>query len=386
MAVAVKQRQQSDQPVPADRKFALLIWGLMVAGVAFVYSASYPRSGRPTGEGVAGNPAELLFGRLEHTVVALAVMIWIAAARPDRIRRAAPWALLISIALMCMTFIPQVGVQRNSSCRWLDLPLLPEFQPSELAKVAFIAFIAAALARKDEGDEKPFKAWRTVIWGTLIMVALLMAQRDQGMATIFVIISLAMAWLAGANRRWLAGISATLFTVGLAWAYHEPYRWQRITAFLNPEGDMDNTSYQIIRMLISVARGGVRGQGLGLSPDKWNSLSWPFTDSIFSVIGGELGLFGGLVLLAAIWYLVRRGIDIARRSQSTYGWYLASGAAVALGIQAILHIAVNTSLVPCTGLTLPFISYGGSSLVSAAMLAGMILSVSRFTRPEARRE
>ena len=379
---AAVRKSRPTRPDPVDRKYALGIWGLMVAGVVFVFSASYPRFGRPDADGNAGNPFTLLYDRLQDLGVALAVMIIASLTRPETIRRFAKLGLVVTIAAMCMTFIPGVGVMHGGAPRWVKLPFIPEFQPSEFAKIAFIAFIALALARKDEGDDTERNTWLTLAAATGIMVVLLLAQSDQGMATIFVIIALLMAFLAGADGRWLTGITTSLFIGGLVYAHHVPYRWKRITAFLNPEGDMGDTSYQIIRMLIALSRGGVAGHGLGLSPDKWASLPEPYTDSIFSVIGGELGLLGGLAMLAAVGYLTWRALDIARRSRSTYGWYLAAGAAVALGIQAVLHIAVNTSMIPCTGLTLPFISHGGSSLISAAALAGIVLSVSRFTRPE----
>ncbi len=380
------RRQQTGESQLVDRKYALSIWGMMIAGIVFVYSASYPFCSRPDSNGLAGNPARLLWGRMEQTLIALALMVFVAALRPEWIRRLAKWGLLFTTFLMCLCFTSQFGAERNGAHRWVRVrPTSFEFQPSELAKVAFIAFIAAALARKDEGKETDEKTWRTVAGATGLMVAILIFQRDQGMATIFIIIALVMAYLAGASKKWLAGISVTLFLAGLAYAMSEPYRWKRILAFLNPEGDMQNSSYHVIRMMVAVARGGITGQGLAFSEDKWHSLSWAFTDSVFAVIAGELGLIGGLVVLGAIAYLTWRAMDIGRRSYSVYGWYLATGAAVALGLQAVLHVAVNINMIPCTGLTLPFISHGGSSLISAAMLAGMVLAVSRYATPEARR-
>jgi len=380
---AAARKPQEPRPGPMDRKYALGIWAMIVAGVVFVFSASYPRVGRPDADGNAGNPFLLLYERIEDLSVALVMMAVAILTSPERIRRFAKAMLMVTIVLTCLTFVPGLGVSYNNSQRWLKIPPFPVFQPSEFAKVAFIAFLALALARKDEGEDTERNSWLTVAAATAIMVALLLAQSDQGMATIFVIIALVMAWLGGANGRWLAGITAGLFTAAIIYARQVPYRWERITAFLNPEGDMEDTSYQIIRMLIALARGGFAGRCLGVSPDKWSSLPEPYTDSIFCVIGGELGLLGGLAMLAAVGYLTWRALDIARRSRSVYGWHLAAGCASALALQAVLHIAVNTSMVPCTGLTLPFISHGGSSLISAAVMAGMILSVSRYAGPEA---
>ncbi len=379
------RREKVVEPNLVDRKYVLGIWGAMVAGVVFVYSASYPFYSRRGIDGVAGDPAQLLWERMAHTVVAVIVMAIIASLRPETIRRWSQWVLLGAIALMCLTFTPY-GAELNDARRWVSIPPIPRFQPSEFAKVAFIAFLAAALASREEGKKSSEKTWRMVVGATGLMVLILLAQRDQGMATIFVFIALVMAYLAGASRKWLAGIFSGLFVGGLLLAMSNPYRWQRITAFLDPEGDMQNSSYHIIRMMVAVARGGPLGKGLAFSEDKWHSLSWAFTDSVFAVIAGELGLFGGLVVLGLIGYLTWRAMDVGRRSYSVYGWYLATGAAVTLGLQAVLHVAVNTNMVPTTGLTLPFISHGGTSLMSAAMLAGLVLSVSRFARPETRRQ
>lgn len=383
MASAVRRRRD-EEPQLVDRQYALGIWGMMVAGVVFVYSASYPFCSRPGADGIAGDPARLLWDRVAHTAVAVVLMVIVASLRPKSIDRAAKGALLASIVLMCLTFTPY-GVEINEARRWVSIPPIPRFQPSEFAKVALIAFIAAALARKEEGKKTALQTWRTIAGATGLMALLLLLQRDQGMATIFVIVALVMTYLAGASKKWLAGLFSGLFMVGLLLAMSNPYRWERITAFVHPEGDMQRSSYHVIRMLVAIARGGILGEGLAFSEDKWHSLSWAFTDSVFSVIAGESGLIGGLLVLGAIAYLTWRAMDIGRRSYSVYGWYLAAGAAVTLGLQAVLHVAVNTSMVPCTGLTLPFISYGGSSLISAAMLAGMVLSVSRYAQPESRR-
>lgn len=380
---ALVREAPSPQVQPVDRKYALGIWLLMVMGVVFVYSASFPTAGMPDAAGNPGNPNAVLYERLKHLLLALAAMIFTAYTAPQTIQRLSRSLFLLTVFLVALTFVPGLSGARNGATCWLAIPHLPTFQPSEFAKVAFIAFLALALTRKDQELDSPGRCYATIAGATAVMVVLLMLQSDQGMATVFVMIALSMAWFGGADWRWLAVITVGLAGGWLYFAWLEPYRWARITAMINPEGDVWGTSYHNIRMLIALARGGIAGLFLGLSPDKWGMLPEADTDSIFAVIGGEVGLVGCLGLMAGLGWLTWRGVEIARRSQSLYGSYLAAGCAVALGLQSLLHIMVNTSTAPCTGLTLPFISRGGTSLIASAIMAGMVLSVSRFARPEA---
>ncbi|MEA3402571.1 MAG: putative peptidoglycan glycosyltransferase FtsW [Armatimonadota bacterium] len=366
-----------------DRQYFLGVWALMVTGIVFVFSASFPFAGRPDATGMPGNPYEYLIRHSIYVGGSVVAMLVVSLCRPRTIRRWSGSILFICVLLVGMTLFSPWGVSHGGAPRWLKLPGLPEFQPSELMKIAFIALLAAVLARKDEGRDREPAAYGAVLLVTGVITVLMLMQRDQGMATMFWLIALSLLFFAGMRLTALVPLGLGGLALGLVLAHQEPYRWRRVVAFLDPEHAARDVSYHIVNMLIAQARGGITGMGLGMSPDKWRSLPAPHTDSIFSVIGCELGLIGGLVIMAAVVLLTWRALHIARHASRPYGFYLAAGVAAMLCLQSIAHIAVNTSCMPCTGLTLPFISGGGTSLLSASVAVGMVLSVSRYgRRPE----
>ncbi|MGI5817499.1 MAG: FtsW/RodA/SpoVE family cell cycle protein [Armatimonadota bacterium] len=365
---------------PMDRVYFLHVWALMVTGVIFVFSASFPTAGRPDALMLPGDPYHYLFQHLQYVAIALVAMLLTSLVPPRVVRTVAPWAFAGGALLMGLALFSPWGVTLGGAKRWLDLPGLPAFQPSEMMKIAFIILLAHFLARKDEGrDEAPMAfGWVLLLVG--IVGGMLLMQRDQGMATIYAAIAFSLLLFGGMSLWKLVPMAASAIAGGLIFAYLEPYRWRRIMAFIDLENAPADDRYHILNMLIAQARGGVTGMGLGMSPDKWRSLPAPHTDSIFSVIGSEMGLIGGLAVLVVVGLLAWRGLHIARRSSSAYGFYVAAGVAVMLCVQSIAHIAVNTSCMPVTGLTLPFISGGGTSLLSASIGAGLVLGVSRRQR------
>lgn len=365
---------------PMDRVYFLHVWALMVAGVVFVFSASFPTAGRPDALMLPGNPYHYLVQHVQFVAIALVLMLLTSLIPPERLRAGAPWVFGGGLLLIGLTLFSPWGITLGGARRWLDLPVLPVFQPSELMKIAFIMLLAHFLALKDEGVEQRSTAfgWVLVITGGLTVILLM--QRDQGMATIYVAIAFALLLFAGVSLWKLIPLSLCGLGAGLLFAYQEPYRWRRIMAFLDPQNAPPDDRYHILNMLIAQARGGITGTGLGMSPDKWRSLPASHTDSIFSVIGCEMGLIGALVVLAAVALLTWRGLKVARGSEGAYGFYVAAGVSAMLCVQSLAHIAVNTSCMPVTGLTLPFISGGGTSLISASVAAGLVLAMSRHQR------
>jgi len=363
-----------------DRVYFLHVWALMVAGIVFVFSASFPKAGRPDALLLPGNPYHYLWQHSAFVAIALGVML-LASFVPAKWLRKSAWPLFVGgLLLIALTLLSPWGVKLGGARRWLDLPGLPMFQPSELMKIAFILLLAHLIAKKDEGTNESWVALGWAMFVTLAMGIILLLQRDQGMATIYSAIAFSMLFFSGMALWKLVSLSLGTMSVGLLIAHSEPYRWRRIMAFLDPENAPPDDRYHILNMLIAQARGGVRGMGLGMGEDKWHSLPAAHTDSIFSVIGCETGLIGGLVVLTAMALLTWRGLQIARGSDGAFGFYAAAGVSAMLCVQSLAHIAVNTSCMPVTGLTLPFISGGGTSLISAAVAAGIVLAVSRHRR------
>jgi len=369
-------------PGPMNRRYFLGIWALMVVGIVFVFSASYPIAGAPGVDGMPGNPYWYLWQHIRFVGIALVLMLAVSYVPPQVVRRFSYWLFGVAFALVLLTLLSPWGVERNHAHRWLDLPGLPEFQPSELLKVALIILFATLLARRDEEGENPIVAYAAINATTIVTSLVLLKQPDLGMAMMFVTITLAMLLFGGMPGRWLSLLSLTYLGGGILAAASASYRWRRVTAFIdvlsNPENANGNEHYHILNMIIAQARGGLTGMGLGMNPDKWRWLPAPHTDSIFSVIASEFGLIGALALLVGIFLLTLKALHIAGSSRSAFGFYLASGVAAMLALQSLAHIAVNTSMMPCTGLTLPFISSGGTSLMCASIAAGLVLSVSRY--------
>ncbi|MFO8079083.1 MAG: putative peptidoglycan glycosyltransferase FtsW [Armatimonadota bacterium] len=365
---------------PMDRTYFLLVWALMVTGIVFVFSASFPRASRPDAMLLPGDPYRHLVPHALFVAISLVAMLIVSVLPLRFLRKAAPWAFVAGVVLMGLVLFSPWGVTSGGARRWLDVPGLPSFQPSELMKVAFILLLAHFLARKDEaaGDRVTSFGWVLVL--AVGIGGLLLMQRDQGMATIYSAIAFAMLFFAGMNLWKLIPLALSAVGAALLLAYQEPYRWRRIMAFIDLENAPPDDRYHILNMLIAQARGGITGTGLGMSPDKWHSLPAPHTDSVFSVIGAEMGLIGGLVLLVVVGLVAWRGLQIARRSDNAFGFYVAAGVTTMLCVQSLAHIAVNASCMPVTGLTLPFISGGGTSLLSASIAAGLVLAVSRYSR------
>lgn len=374
----VREREATTRPGPMDRAYFLGTWAMMVVGIVFVFSASYPVAGEPGADGMPGNPYWFLWQHMRYVGYGLLAMLGISLVPPRVIRRLSGPAFGLAFIAMLLTLDSPWAVVHNGAARWLDLPGLPEFQPSELAKVALIALFANILARKDDAGEQAPVSYGTVIAVIVVMAAVLLKQPDLGMTMMFVAIALSMLVFAGMRLPHVGFLALGFMGAGLAAAATEDYRWRRVLAFIDPEHASSDDRYHIVNMLIAQARGGITGLGLGMSPDKWHWLPAPHTDSIFSVIGGELGLVGAVAILVGIGLLTHRALLIARNARSSFAYYLAAGVAAMLCLQSLAHVAVNTSCMPCTGLTLPFISAGGTSLLSASIAAGMVLAVSRY--------
>lgn len=370
--------EAASRPRPMDRPYFLGIWAMMVAGIVFVFSASFPVAGRPNELMMPGNPYHFLLLHTAYAILSLVAMLLTSLIRPTWLRRAALPLAAITVVLLVLTLIEPFNVELNGARRWVKFPGLPMFQPSELAKIAYILLIASVLARKDEVDETDSVAYLTVLVSMGILAAILLKQPDLGMTGVFVAITLSMLFLSGMKPLPFGTLVGTCTGLGLYFARSTPYQWRRIVALVDVERASRDERYHIENMLIAQARGGITGTGLGMSPDKWRWLPAAHTDSIFSVIGCELGLLGAVAVLVGVLLLAVRGLHIARKARTPFSYYLASGVAAMLALQGLAHIAVNISLAPCTGLTLPFISGGGTSLLSAAIAAGFVLSVSRY--------
>lgn len=363
----------------AGRRYFLLVYSLVVLGLVFVFSSSYPYAGRPS-EG--GNPYRYFHAQLAYALLGLALMLVLAKFPVSWVRRLGSsllslilgWGLMLAAVIYGRFF----GGDINGAYCWLPWPV--RWQPSEFTKIVFILFVAGRLAEGPLPRQHSGRIWLPVLGATVVTALILVAQKDLGMAMLTLAVALGMVLLGGMRFRWWLALSSSVFVAGLTMALLLPHSRHRIEVWLHPENHPRGAGLHIYSMLVALAHGGLWGQGLGVSQEKWSNLSARFTDSIYCVIGGELGLWGGLGVLALMVLLALWAFHIARRCPHRLGFFIAAGLGLSFSLQGLVNIAVATASIPPTGLTLPFISYGGSSLLSSLIGAGLILAVAAEER------
>ncbi|HET7768711.1 MAG TPA: putative peptidoglycan glycosyltransferase FtsW, partial [Chloroflexota bacterium] len=289
-------------------------------------------------------------------------------------------ALLGAIGLLAAVLIPGLGSEVYGAQRWISLGQF-QLQPSELAKLALILYVAHWLTAKREQVSE--FANGLLPFGVLmaIVVALLMKQPDMGTTIVIVTTAVAIFFVAGASLSHLVLLSGVGAFAGVLLIWIAPYRMARFTAFVDPWANPQAASYHVVQSLLAFGAGGATGVGLGVGRQKFFHLPFPHTDSIFAVVGEELGLIGTIPLVLAFLFFAYRGLRIAWYAPDQFGRLLAVGVTGGIAFQAMLNMAVLTSSVPFTGITLPFISYGGSSLISTLAACGVLLNVSRQIVP-----
>ncbi len=365
--------------LPRTTSFDLMLVGVVLAltllGIAMVYSASGIRA-----LDTLDDPRYYLTWQAVWAAIGLVGML--AAMRVDYHRYrviAGPLIVLVAI-LLILVLVPGVGVRAGGAARWLRVGPVG-LQPAELAKLALILYGAAWLGGRRTEIGRP-----AVILPFFFVVAtlagLIVAEPDLGTTIVLVAIAMTMYFVAGARVRVFAAFAGLAAVLGLAVAIEQPYRLQRFLTFLDPWSDPQGSGFQTIQSLYGLALGGLFGEGLGAGREKFGFLPAPYTDSIFAVLGDELGLAGTLAVIVLFFVIGYRGIRIALRAPDATGALLAAGITTWLVFQAWVNMAVVASLVPMTGITLPFISYGGSSLCVGLIAVGILLNIGRESGPE----
>ncbi|MEW6547386.1 MAG: putative lipid II flippase FtsW [Bacillota bacterium] len=372
---SVRARAVSPQPGSPDPLLFLAVVCLVTLGIVMVASSSAAKSLETLGDrfyylkrqavwAVLGLVGALFTSRLKY-------WHWISLARP---------ALVVTIILLVLVLIPGVGRTSREAQRWLGYGSLA-FQPSEMAKVTITIFAAYHLSRR-EGIARDF--WRGVVpllfWIGLA-AALILEQPDLGTAvtvggTLFLALITAGARLSHVVLLGAAAVPVTFWAI-----FAEEYRRRRFLAFLDPWADPQGSGFHIIQALYALGCGRLFGVGLGQSRQKLWYLPEEHTDFIFAIIGEELGVIGAVTVVALFFLFTWRGFRAAMHAPDTFSSLLAAGLTGMIALQAVVNIGVVTAMLPVTGIPLPFISYGGSSLVFSLAAAGIVLNVSRYTRP-----
>jgi cell division protein FtsW len=353
-----------------DRALLLAVGALTAFGLIMVFSASEVQ-----GWLWFHNPAYYF----EHQLIwlALGLVLLVAAASIDYHRlRPLAWPLgVVTVVLMVLVLLPHFGVEVNGARRWLRLGPL-QMQPAELAKIAAIVFMALWLERhRDrlsslENGVVPFLA---LLGFTILLVIL---ERDLGTTLIVAGILLAQFLVAGGRKRHVLLLALIMVLCGFLFIRMEPYRLQRILAFVNPWSDPLNTGFQAIQSVVALGSGGFAGVGLGHSIQKYQWLPFAHTDFIFAIVGEETGLLGTSAVLGLFGLFAYRGYRVALKAPDAFGSLLACGVTTWIALQALINIAAVTVTLPTTGIPLPFISYGGSSLAITLLAVGILLNVS----------
>ena len=352
---------------------------LLLLGMVMVYSASISIAERAT-----GNSLHYLIRHVASVVVGLACMAIVMRTRVRLWEAAGPYLLLLGIALLVVVLVPGLGVHVNGSSRWLPLGLV-NLQPSELVKIFMVVYVAGYLVRKQ--DELRFFTQGILMLSIVLAVIgmLLLQEPDLGSVVVISFTVLAMLFLAGV-RFWHfmvvvgAGLGGMVVLTVFA-----PYRLARVTGFLDPWSDPFNSGFQLTQALIAFGRGEWLGVGLGGSIQKLFYLPAAHTDFLFSVLAEELGLVGVLGVIAIFAVVIWRAFVIAQRAEvagQVYAARLAQGIGLLLGMQAIINMGVNMGALPTKGLTLPFVSYGGSSMLVSCIAVGLLFMVDRTVRAQ----
>jgi cell division protein FtsW len=292
-------------------------------------------------------------------------------------RRWAKMGIIVCFVLLVLVLL--VGVVRNGSKSWLGFGAF-SIQPSEFMKLAMILFLASFLAAHQKKIVHFFKGLLPPLLLVFAAFGLIMLQPDLGTGTVLVGTCIVMIYLSGARLLHLSGL-AMIGVVGfVALILAAPYRIARITAFLDPWQDPLGAGYQVIQSLYAIGPGGLLGLGLGMSRQKFYYLPEPQTDFIFAILAEELGFIGGFAVLLLFALLLWRGMRVAVSAPDLYGSLLAAGIVGMIAIQVVINIGVVTGMFPVTGITLPLLSYGGSSLTLILIGIGLLLNISRYAR------
>jgi cell division protein FtsW len=354
----------------------LIIVTLMGFGLVMIFSASYYEGLTKYGD------SYYFFKRQLMWACAAIVLFFVVSNIPYPLyQRYVGWILLVSLLVLLLVFVPGVGVTLNGATRWIQLGPIG-FQPSELAKLGAIIYTASIMVKKQE----VLHQFKRGLLPPLIIIGLfcfLIVIEPHFSSTVILLgACMIVIFCAGARLKHLLLLASTGIPVILWVMIVEPYRLSRIHILFDPWKDPTGGGFQTIQALFAIGPGGLSGKGLGNSIQKLAYLPMPQTDFIFAIIAEELGFLGGTFLILLFMALVIRGVRIALKAPDLFGTLLGIGIVSMFALQALFNLGVVTAILPVTGVPLPFISYGGSSLLISMLAAGILINISRY-RPVA---
>jgi len=356
-----------------DSSLVVAALALTAFGAIMVFSASSVTALTRFGDPMHYLKRELIWAALG------AAALWAGASMDyGKLRKLAPWLLVLAVCLLIAVLIPHLGSRAGGARRWFEFGAA-SFQPSEFAKLALVIFLAKLLSEHADGAKSFRKVGFPALLAVGVCFSLVVLEPDIGTAVLFAMTAAVILFVGGAPLvHLILGGAIVIPALGLlALSSHYRYLYLRLMAFADPEKYPKTFGYHILQSLYALGSGGFFGLGLGESRQKFGYLPEQYTDFIFAIIGEELGFIGAAAVLVLFLFLAYRGVRIALRSQDRFGFFLAIGITASIVLQALVNVGVVTSTWPVTGVPLPFLSYGGTSLVVTLFGVGLLASVSR---------
>lgn len=370
MVTHTSSNQNKSQRAPYDIQLLFPVLFLVGLGVVMVYSASSAMALKKFGSDYFFLKKQAFF-----TLLGIIVLVFCRHFPYTFYRPLSYPVLLLSLVFLIAVFIPQLGLSAGSATRWLRVGRFT-FQPSELARFALVIYLAYSLEKKGERLKDFAIGFLPHMLIPAIFAALIFMQPDFGSVVILSVLTWLMLFIGGVRLKHLLVSILALLPIGMYLLMSAEYRWKRLLGFIDPWQYPADEGYQVVHSLMAFGTGGLWGAGIGKGYQKLFYLPEPHTDFIFSVIGEELGLVGILVIIGLYAWILVRGIQIAKMTENPFGSLLAVGLTVAMGLQIVVNMGVALGLLPTKGLTLPFLSYGGTSLLLNMASIGILLNIS----------
>jgi cell division protein FtsW len=389
--VADTPQSVSDSDTRADRKASdVVLWLelelwievllLVGVGLVMIYSASSIMALRKFGDA-----SHYLKRQLACIVIGIATIRMVSRFPYRKYREHIPWMFLCALLALILVLIPGLGSEINRARRWFNFRVFL-VQPAEFAKVIWIIFLSVSLTKKQDKIKQFSIGFLPHIVLCGLISGLLLKEPDFGTTFMLGSLTVCMLMLGGVPYVYLLSLLPCAGLVFYRFVYLVPYRWERITAFLNPWTDPLDSGYQLIQAWIAVGSGGLLGKGLGLGQQKLFYLPESFTDFILAVLGEELGFVGILGVCVLFLFLFQTGIRISRAATDYLGSLMAFGLTLLLSMQALMNIGVVLGLFPTKGMPLPFISYGGSAFMANCVAIGVLMNIARTSQNQVRQD
>ena len=345
-----------------------------------VYSASAIVAKQNNGDSLYYLKRELLW-----LIIGMGIFAFMSVFDYHRLFRLSRPLFYLSIALLVFVLLPGIGSEVSGAKRWLKIGGFRAFQPVEFMKVCLILYLSVLILKKREHIGEFFRGFAALLVVLLAVSVLLLLQPNLGYTIVIGSSVIILSFLAGVKPSHIGAVILCSLPPLVFLIFAEEYRMRRVLAFMNPWADPSDKGYHLIQSFIALGSGGLFGLGFGNSKQKLFYLPEPHTDFIFSIIGEEGGFMATLIVIVLFIAVLSKGFKIALASRDDFGYLVASGITVMLGVQTLINIGVVIGMLPPTGIPLPFISYGGSSMLGTMTCMGILMNISSFSRGRIRK-